>query len=138
VFIERLLARGLLAGALMAIAAHRAARHHLVLMSASVDCYVPRIGTALGFDETLCTQVLWNADGTLDGRLAAPNLRGEEKARQLLALQSRLKPAATMAYGNSVTDLPHLRLASQGFFINGRAVTIPPDAANIKVVEWRD
>jgi HAD superfamily hydrolase (TIGR01490 family) len=137
-FTARLCGRGLFAEALQAIGEHRAAGHHLVLMSASVDCYVPRIGALLGFAETICTKVRWNADGTLDGRLASANLRDQEKARQLQALQARLQPTATIAYGNSTTDLPHLRLASEGFFINGRAVTIPSDGANIKVVEWRD
>lgn len=137
-FSARLCRRGLFAEALQAIGEHRAAGHHLVLMSASVDCYVPRIGALLGFAETICTRVRWNADGTLDGRLAAANVRGAEKVRQLAALQSQLRPTETLAYGNSTHDLPHMKLATQAFFVNGRAVTIPPDGTNIKVVQWRD
>ena len=37
--------------ALRAIRRHREAGHHLVLMSASVDFYVPEFGRQLGFDE---------------------------------------------------------------------------------------
>jgi phosphatidylglycerophosphatase C len=135
-FVAQLLPRGLFAEALQAIAGHRAAGHHLVLMSASVDCYVPEIGRALGFNETICTQVGWYADGRLDGRLTSVNVRGEEKARQLLALQSRLRPTSTIAYGNSTADLPHLRLTTNGYFVNGRAASVPPDCPYIKVVKW--
>ena len=35
---------------------HRARGDRLLLMSASTDLYVPRIGRALGFDETICTR----------------------------------------------------------------------------------
>ena len=44
-------------GALAALQAHRAAGDHLVLLSASPDLYVPRIGRLLGFERTLCTEL---------------------------------------------------------------------------------
>jgi phosphoserine phosphatase len=79
--------------------------------------YVPRIGEALGFDETICTGVRWNG-ATLDGHLTTENCRGEEKARQLRAIQSRFPNSVISAYGNTLSDLPHLKLAQHGVFVN--------------------
>ena len=64
--------------ALAVVEAHRAAGDHLVLLSASPDLYVPRIGQLLGFERTLCTEIQWQGE-RLDGRLKSPNRRGEEK-----------------------------------------------------------
>jgi len=117
-FVPRLLAHGLCEGALDCLARHRARGDTLVLMSASVDLYVPEIGQVLGFHETLCTAVRWSG-GQLDGALASPNLRGAEKARALKALRSRYPDAAVTAYGNAASDLEHLRLAERGVLVNG-------------------
>jgi phosphatidylglycerophosphatase C len=118
-FVSGLLQRGLFAEALSAIARHRDQGDRLLLMSASVNLYVPIIGQALGFAETICTQVRWDDHGRLDGRLATANCRGEEKRRCLQALIARQHPARIYAYGNSGADLPHMRLAQQAYLING-------------------
>ena len=57
----------ILPGALAAIARHRAAGDRLVLLSASVDLYVPAIGRRFAFDQTICTEVAWQA-GDWTGR----------------------------------------------------------------------
>ena len=132
-WLPRLLRRGLLAEALERIAWHRSRGHRLVLMSASVDFYVPRLGARLGFDETICSQVLYQGDGTLDGRLASTNCRGAEKRRQFGLLQQRLQPARTYAYGNSAADLEHMRLASEAWYVNGPAAAA---SATIRPVRW--
>ena len=99
-------------GALAAIESHRAAGDRLVLLSASVDLYVPAIGRALGFDETICSGVAWTA-GRLDGRLQTANRRDEEKARCFRAAAVAHPGMDTVAYGNSASDLPHMVLATQ-------------------------
>lgn len=119
-FVSRLIARGLFADALEQIAEHRRRGGHLVLMSASTDLYVPAIARELGFAETICTEVRWHGD-RLDGSLATPNRKGAEKARCFIRLRERHPGLASTAYGNSFSDLPHLRLASQGFLVNGSA-----------------
>lgn len=134
-FVPRLLERGLFAEALSAIEHHRAQGDRLVLMSASVDLYVPQIGQALGFGETICTQVRWNENGRLDGRLATANCRGEEKRRCLQALIARQGPSRVYAYGNSGSDLPHMRLAQQAFLINGPSRRIG-SSATIQSLRW--
>jgi phosphatidylglycerophosphatase C len=117
-FVPALLQHGLFADALRAIERHKQEGARLVLMSASTDLYVPAIGAALGFDEVICTGVRWNGD-YLDGRLSTPNRRGTEKARCFEALRTAHPGLTTAAYGNTASDLDHLRLADQPLLVNG-------------------
>ena len=136
-FCARLLRAGLFAEAVEHIRSHQQAGHRLVLLSASTDFYVPLIGARLGFGSTVCTPVAWRADGRLDGRLAGPNHRGEQKARVLRQLMAETGAREVHAYGNSSADLPHLRLATHGWFVNGNAALIGMDHPNVRVVRWR-
>jgi len=107
-------------GALAAVEAHRAAGDHLVLLSASPDLYVPRIGRLLRFERTVCTEILWKGD-RLDGGLKTENRRGEEKLRCLERLRREYPNAQVIAYGNSAADLPHMRRADRAILVNGNA-----------------
>ena|SRR5579859_2701386 len=117
-FVPRLIAHGLWRDALACLDAHRARGEHLVLMSASVDLYVPAIGNALAFGEALCTHVQWKGE-RLDGALAGPNLRGAAKVAALRALRERHPGLPITAYGNCASDLAHLSLADRGVLVNG-------------------
>jgi phosphatidylglycerophosphatase C len=119
-FIPALLKHGVFADALSEIARHKQDGARLVLMSASTDLYVPAIGTALGFDDVICTGVRWNGDH-LDGHLTTPNRRGTEKTRCLEALRTTYPNLTTAAYGNAGSDLDHLRLADQPLLVNAPA-----------------
>ena len=136
-FVPRLLARGLRADARSEIARYRAGGDYLVLLSASVDLYVPAIGRALGFDEVLCTEVRW--DGTrLDGTLASPNRRGAEKARLLAELRRRHPGLAVVAYADAASDLAHLALADRGVLVNGTpAARRAARGLGLECVRWR-
>lgn len=136
-FVPRLIAKGTFAKALERIDEHRRRGDYLVLMSASIDIYVPAIGQALGFNETICTQVRWNGD-VLDGALATPNRKGAEKARCFAQACAQHPGLATVAYGNSFTDLPHLQLANRGVLVNGSAKA-RREAQNLAVtcVQWQ-
>ncbi len=116
-FVPRLIARGCFREALSTVAHHRAVGDHLVLMSATVDLYVPQIATSLGFHEHVCSQVAWH-DDRLDGRLVGANVRDQEKARQLRAVAARFPGRRIVGYGNSHPDLPHLRLVDQAVLVN--------------------
>jgi phosphatidylglycerophosphatase C len=117
-FVPRLLGDGLHADARTAIATHRDAGDHLVLLSASPNLYVPAVGRALGFAETVCTGVEWQGD-RLSGRLTTANRRGAEKVRCLEALRQAHPQLPIVAYGNSASDLAHLALADRGVLVNG-------------------
>ena len=112
--------RRLRPAALAAVEAHRAAGDHLVLLSASPDLYVPRIGRYLGFERTLCTELAWRAE-RLDGGLRTANRRGAEKLRCLSWLRTQYPGLPIVAYGNSAADLDHLRQADRALLVNGNA-----------------
>jgi phosphatidylglycerophosphatase C len=136
-FVPGLLARGLFADARSVIEQHLGAGDALVLMSASVDLYVPAIARALEFSQCICTAVRWRGD-RLDGALASPNRRGPEKARCLEALRARYPGTPIVAYANAASDLEHLRLSDQAALVNGSArARRGAAAAGIRVLTWR-
>lgn len=129
------------AAALATLEAHRTAGDHLVLLSASPDLYVPRIGRLLGFERTLCTELTWDeepsGDARLRGSLRTPNRRGEEKSRCLAWLRTQYRDLTFVAYGNSSSDLPHLLLADRALLVNGSAAARRAAAeVGVPVADW--
>jgi phosphatidylglycerophosphatase C len=106
--------------AIAVLEAHRAAGDHLVLLSASPDLYVPRIGRSLGFERTLCTELEWRED-RLAGTLKTANRRGAEKLRCLTWLRTQYPGLPVVAYGNSSSDLDHMQHADRALLVNGNA-----------------
>jgi phosphatidylglycerophosphatase C len=136
-FVLRLLRHGVWPDALACIARHRARRDLLVLMSASVDLYVPAIARALGFAEVLCTPLRWRGE-YLDGALTGPNCRGAEKARALKELRARHPGLEVTAYGNAESDLGHLCVADRGILVNGSPQTRRnAEGLGLSCVRWR-
>jgi phosphatidylglycerophosphatase C len=136
-FVPSLVARGLRADALRTIETHRRRGDRLVLLSASPDLYVPAIGAQLGFDETLCTGLTWRGD-SLDGGLATPNRRGEEKTRCVLELKRRHPGLPLAAYANDAADLDHLAMADQPLLVCGsRSARRRAAHAGIPAARWR-
>jgi phosphatidylglycerophosphatase C len=120
-FVGALLPRHRLRPAALAVLeAHRAAGDHLILLSASPDLYVPRIGRFLAFERTLCTEVEWRGQ-QLDGALLTPNRRGVEKSRCLQWLRAQYPDLPVVAYGNSASDLDHMQKADKALLVNGNA-----------------
>ncbi|MDH4261390.1 MAG: haloacid dehalogenase-like hydrolase, partial [Gammaproteobacteria bacterium] len=107
-FVDALDEEMLCPGALEAIERHRRTGDRLVLLSASVDLYVPMIGARFGFEETICTGIAWR-DDCLDGALTTPNRRGGEKLRCVESLRTRFPGSPIAAYGNSGSDLAHFQ-----------------------------
>jgi phosphatidylglycerophosphatase C len=123
--------------ALEALAAHRRSGDFLVLLSASPDLYVPRIGALLGFDLTVCTEMAWSGD-LLDGTLRSQNRHGDEKCRVLDDLRARHPGLPVAAYGNSASDLPHLCTANRPLLVNGNAAARRAAAIQgVPVDDWR-
>jgi HAD superfamily hydrolase (TIGR01490 family) len=127
----------LIPGALAAIERHRSAGDRLVLLSASVDLYVPDIGRHLGFDETICTGVSWDGD-RLEGRLTTVNRRGPEKARCVESLRLRYPQARFTAYGNASSDFDHLLIVDEPLVVNAsRATRRRALATGLPCADWR-
>jgi phosphatidylglycerophosphatase C len=112
--------RRLRPAALAVLEAHRSAGDHLILLSASPDLYVPRIGRALGFERIICTELEWRGE-RLDGALKSPNRQGREKVRCLERLRAEYAGMPVVAYGNTAGDLEHLRMADKAMLVNGSA-----------------
>lgn len=135
-FVARLGPADFCPGALDAIARHRSAGERLVLLSASVDLYVPDIGRRLGFDETICTEVAWR-DGRLDGALASPNRRAEEKLRCVEQIRERFPSAVLTAYGNARSDFPHLKGVEEPVLVNaGAGLRHAAGQIGIRAADW--
>lgn len=135
-FVTDTIAQTCFADALAAIRRHREHGHYLVLMSASVDFYVPEFGRQLGFDQVISTGVAWRGE-ELEGTLTTPNRRGEEKARCFQELVSARGDTHTFAYGNSDSDLPHLKLARHGLLVNGSLGARRAAASlGVPIAEW--
>ncbi len=136
-FVAVLRERGMHADAEAAVAAHRRAGDFLVLLSASPDLYVPAIGRALGFAQTVCTGIEWDGD-RLDGHLTTPNRRDAEKVRCVAQLRREHPGLRVIAYGNSAADLEHLTLADHATLVNGSASARRAAARlDIDCVTWR-
>lgn len=124
-------------GAPAVIEGHRRTGDQLVLLSASVDLYVPAIGRELGFDEVICTGVSWNGD-RLEGRLTTANRRDEEKRRCIERLRADSPGARIAAYGNAESDFPHLRVVDAPRVVNANARTRhKAESMGMPVGDWR-
>ena len=104
------------------IEAHRSARHHLILASASLDLHVEPIGKALGFAEVICTKVAWTRGQRVSGDLDGGNIRSDKKLaavqRAVSLAESAPRSARVIAYSDHHADLPLLRWADQAVAIN--------------------
>jgi phosphatidylglycerophosphatase C len=121
---------------LAVLEAHRSAGDRLVLLSASPDLYVPLIGRMLGFERTVCTEIRWDGE-RLNGALRTANRRGEEKVRCLEQLREEYAHAPMTAYGNSLSDIPHLERADRALLVNGnRAARRGAARVGIPAADW--
>lgn len=89
---------------------HRAAGHELVIVSASLTCYLEPAAEHLGIGTVLATRLEVDATGHCTGRLDGGNCRGAEKARRLGAHLGP-EPVELWAYGDSRGDDAMLALA---------------------------
>lgn len=137
-FLDWFLRRQMRAEGLATLKAHRQAGDTLILLTASPDCYVTELGSRLGFDEVICTQVEWK-DDRLSGKLTSANMRGPEKVGALEDIRSRYGHQPVTAYADHRSDLAMLRLADRGVLVNGSPKTkalVQRD--KIHTVVWRD
>jgi phosphatidylglycerophosphatase C len=135
-FLDALWPSGLRPGALEAIERHRVAGDRLVLLSASPDLYVPRIGTRLGFADVVCTGVQWDEE-RLHGDLTTANRHGPEKRRCVEELRARHPAARFVAYANAASDLAHLEIVDAPCLVNANAAARRQAAAlGIRCDEW--
>ena len=136
-FAEQTLRSGCRGEALALLREHQRAGDFVVLLSASPDLYVPRIGALLGVNRVICTEIAFDGD-RLSGTLLTQNRRGEEKRRCLAALKREFAGATFSAYGNSSSDLPHLVETEHPLLVNASAgARRQAKRLNIAIADWR-
>lgn len=141
-FAERLMARGVLAGALQRIAADRAAGYELVLATASNRFYVTDIAAALEFDHVIATDSVYAADGRLEARIEGENCYGAGKLRMVEAWLAREGTARSDAqvrfYSDHVSDAPVFEWADEPFAVNAHGpLRVLAKAKGWPVLDWR-
>jgi phosphatidylglycerophosphatase C len=135
-FAQAIVPGRMFAEAVAAFRAHVTAGDYTVLMSASPDLYVPLIASALGASQCICTPVRWDGEH-LDGRLAGPNCRGEEKARILAGLRQQHPGLPVIGYGNSGADVAHLTQCDEAVYVNAPPRTrAPMEQLGMRCVQW--
>jgi phosphatidylglycerophosphatase C len=101
---------------------HQSLGHHIVIVSASPECYVRPAGEQLGVDGVVATRLAVGGGGLLTGGYEGKNCRGAEKytrlvvhlrANGLLSSNGGEQPVL-WAYGNSRGDLRLLNAADHG------------------------
>ncbi|HVB91185.1 MAG TPA: HAD-IB family hydrolase [Acidimicrobiales bacterium] len=101
---------------------HQRQGHHVVIVSASPECYVVPAGEQLGVDGVVATRLAVGGGGLLTGGYEGKNCRGAEKyarlvghlrAHGLLSGHGGEQPVL-WAYGNSRGDLRLLSAADHG------------------------
>ncbi|HWE68069.1 MAG TPA: HAD family hydrolase [Acidimicrobiales bacterium] len=121
VFAQQHLARHLRRDAQRRLEWHQRQGHHVVIVSASPECYVRPAGDLLGVDGVVATRLAVGGGGLLTGGYEGKNCRGAEKYNRLLGhlrarglLRNGGEQPELWAYGNSRGDLRLLNAADHG------------------------
>lgn len=94
----------------------------VILVTASIECYVIPIAQALGIDEVICTKLERDSTGAFTGRIEGANCYGEEKVNRLKDyLGDQCNGSLISAYSDHQSDLPLLKFAAHGYAINPSA-----------------
>ena len=93
---------------------HREEGHEVVVVSASMECWLKPWCEKHGL--ALLSTRLETAEGKLTGRFATKNCHGEEKVRRLREIYDLDRYERIYAYGDSGGDRAMLSLADESFF----------------------
>jgi phosphatidylglycerophosphatase C len=99
--------------------------HDVVLVSASLRCYLEPFAVALGAHHVLCTDLAFDGTGRCTGALLDGNCRGAGKVQRLLAWTDT-PPSELWAYGDSAGDDELLALAAHPVRVGRRAIAPVP------------
>lgn len=116
---QRVLARSLYREAIALVEAHRAAGHHLVIVSAATRYQIDPIARVLGIDEICCTR-LEVEEGHFTGKVITPLCHGDGKTLSARRVCKRLKTSleSSWFYTDSKADLPLLERVGNPVAVN--------------------
>lgn len=98
---------------------HQAEGHHTVIVSASLEDVLGRVGAELGVDAVLATRLERDVEGRLTGEIDGPNVRGAEKVVRLRT-HMQGEHSELWAYGNSSGDIDLLAEADHPVWVRPR------------------
>ncbi|HEX2115875.1 MAG TPA: HAD family hydrolase [Alphaproteobacteria bacterium] len=137
-FVNDLIARGIRSRALARLRDHQAHGDYVILATASLDAYVEPLARRLGFDDVICSRVVWSEDGRLTGALADGNCYGRRKAEciaRLLAASGRSE--IDFAYSDHESDRPLLEWARSAIAVSPtRALARWAKRRAIPIEDW--
>ncbi|MFM8238244.1 MAG: HAD-IB family hydrolase [Actinomycetota bacterium] len=122
---NRLAATGITEPMRHRLAWHRTEGHEVVLVSASLACYLEPAAEALGIATVLSTRLAVDAAGQCTGRLEGGNCRGPEKAHRLRTHLGS-GPVELWAYGDSRGDDAMLALADHAVRVRRGVPSVKP------------
>lgn len=121
-FAAKTIATNVLPGALLRIAADKAAGRRLVLATASYRLYSAAIADRLGFDDLIATNSLIGLDGRIRAKIDGENNYGPAKLRMIeawMAAEGLDRAACRIAfYSDHASDAPVLEWADEPFAVN--------------------
>ncbi len=137
-FSEHIFQHGLRSGAIIELSNHINAGSCVLLVSASLDVYVKRLGEKLGVHATLCTEVEFDTNGRITGALKTQNCYGQEKISRIQSwLDDHGANAIEIAYSDHHSDIPLLNFAEIGVAVSPSkklAEFVQPH--HFKLVHW--
>lgn len=137
-FVEKTMETNIRHQAKGAIYLHKQTGHVCVLLSASLDLYVPDLASALGFEHCICTQIEWK-EGRITGLLNGENVKGIQKCKAWADfIQSREDhPVSTIAYGDHDSDLQWLTSVGHGVLISSKPKLVErAKSLTLEVQQW--
>lgn len=95
---------------------HVARGDHVCIVSASASAWVRPFAERCGVD-CICTELEFDAALCFTGRLAGPNINGDEKARAVRTRYDVTRFERVVAFGNTKGDLPMLQMAHEAYMV---------------------
>lgn len=137
-FARRIVAHGLLPGAVAQLAADRAAGRRLVVATASYAFYAAAIARELGIGDVVATRSVWRGD-RLTARIAGDNCYGPAKLAMVVAWRGTAAPPAHVrAYSDHISDAPLLAWSDEAVAATpSRALRELALARGWRIVDWR-
>lgn len=140
-FAEKTARGNICPGALVQIAADKAAGYRLVLATASYRLYAEAIGTRMGFDDVIATNTLVGLDTRIMAKIDGENCYGPAKLRMVTSWMKNVgisrDDVSIRFYSDHVSDAPVLAFADEAFAVNAHG-PLQKLAQNMKwnIVDW--
>ena len=102
--------------AMSALNLHKEQGDELIIVSASLRCWIEPWAKRNGFAHVIATELKYSGQGVVAGEFSTPNCHGEEKVRRLREYLTPRDQYRLIAYGDSRADLPMLHFSDESHY----------------------